>query len=76
MTSALKGIELIDCARANAAQGIETAASLCGYSNDLAMFEQELKQACGDIGVDIQTLGDLITDRKALIQSRGIVELK
>ncbi len=76
MTSALKGIELIDCARANAAQGLETAAQLCGYGHDLSMFEHELKQACFNIGVDVQTLGDLITDQQALIQSRGIVELK
>jgi hypothetical protein len=48
MTAAqpLKGIALIDCARANAQQGIDTAARLCGYGRDLHTFSRELSQAC------------------------------
>lgn len=55
----LKGTELIDCARANAKEGIEAAAERCGYGNNLNQFEQELKQACQEIGVDLQSFGEL-----------------
>jgi hypothetical protein len=67
----LKGTELIDCAKANAKQGIETAAHLCGYGNNLNTFERELHQACQDIGVNIHELSDLITDQQQLIQLSG-----
>jgi hypothetical protein len=68
----LKGITLIDCAKANAQQGINTAARLCGYGHDLTTFERELKQACQNIGVDIQVLNDLITTQQRTIQEKGI----
>jgi len=58
----LKGLELIDCAKANAKQGIETATELCGYGSDHGMFQRELRQACQDIGVEVRELSDLITD--------------
>ncbi|MBD2091652.1 hypothetical protein H6F67_17555 [Microcoleus sp. FACHB-1515] len=58
----LKGLELIDCAKANAKQGIETAAELCGYGSDYSQFQQELKQACQAIGVEVNELSDLLTD--------------
>jgi hypothetical protein len=58
----LKGITLIDCARANAKQGTETAAKLCGYGSDLNRFERELTQACQNMGIQISALTDLITD--------------
>lgn len=67
----LKGLELVDCARANAKQGIETAAELCGYGNDLNTFSQELKLACENMGVKISELTDLITDQDALIKTEG-----
>ncbi len=67
----LKGLELVDCARANAKQGIETAAELCGYGNDLKIFSQELKQACDDMGVKINELSDLITEQDDLIKTEG-----
>ena len=68
----LKGIELIDCAKANAQQGIATAAKLCGYGGDLNTFERELKQACQDIGVEVKELNDLITDQQMMKQGMGI----
>lgn len=68
----LQGIELIDCAKANAPQGIETAAHLCGYGSDLNKFDQALRQACQNIGVDINQLSDLITDQQPIKQSLGI----
>lgn len=67
----LKGLELVDCARANAKQGIETAAGLCGYGNDLNTFSQELKLACDNMGIKISELTDLITDQDALIKMEG-----
>jgi hypothetical protein len=68
----LKGIELVDCAKANAKQGIETAAELCGYGGDMSTFSQELKQACQDIGVDIDELSDLITDQQTVMRDGGV----
>ncbi|HEY9674285.1 MAG TPA: hypothetical protein V6D11_22790 [Waterburya sp.] len=69
----LKGLELVDCARANAKQGIETAAHLCGYGQDINTFSQELKQACDDMGVTINELTDLITTQDNLIKTEGEV---
>ena len=67
----LTGTDLIDCAKANAKQGVETAAHLCGYGTDLNTFERELQQACQNIGVNITELSDLITDQQQLIQLTG-----
>ncbi|MBD1906777.1 hypothetical protein NDI37_20940 [Funiculus sociatus GB2-A5] len=67
----LKGLELVDCARANAKQGAETAAELCGYGGNLRTFKQELKQACEDMGVTFNELSDLITDQDALMNMEG-----
>lgn len=68
----IKGIELIDCAKANAQQGIATAAELCGYRGDLNTFERELRSACQDIGVEVKELSDLITDQQMMKQGMGI----
>lgn len=67
----LKDLELVDCARANAKQGIETAAQQCGYGADLKTFSRELKQACDRMGVKINELSDLITDQDNLINLEG-----
>lgn len=69
----LQGIELIDCAKANAKQGIGTAADLCGYGSDLNAFKQALQQACDHIGVKISELSDLITDTPAVSLDRGVI---
>lgn len=68
----LQGIDLVDCAKANAMQGIATAAQLCGYGSDLNSFEQQLQRACQDIGVEIQELSDLITPQQMVKQGLGI----
>lgn len=68
----LKDTELIDCARANAKQGIETAAQQCGYGDDLNTFKQELRQACDRINIQFSELSDLITDPPLAIQMDGI----
>ncbi len=68
----LQGIELVDCAKANAKQGIETAADLCGYGNDLTGFRQELQTACDRMGVEFHELSDLVTDQQSVIQLGGV----
>ena len=59
----LTGIELIDCAKANAQQGVRTAASLCGYGDDISGFQSALSKAGEDMGVKLDEIGDLITDQ-------------
>jgi hypothetical protein len=68
----LKGIELVDCAKANAPQGVALAADLCGYGQDTAKFQRELQQACQEMGVEISELSDLITEQQTVRQSGGI----
>ncbi len=64
----LQGTELVDCARANAKQGIETAALQCGYGEDLNTFARELKQACEQMNLQVKELSELITDQEMLLQ--------
>lgn len=68
----LKGIELVDCAKANAKQGLAVATRLCGYAEDTTSFQQELKQACQQMGVEISDLSDLITEQQTVVQTGGI----
>jgi hypothetical protein len=68
----LKGVELVDCARANAKQGIATAAYLCGYGDDISRFSQELQQACQHMGVEFHELRDLIPDQRLNPQIAGV----
>lgn len=68
----LQGTELIDCAKANAKQGIATAAKQYGYGEDLKQFSEQLKLACDRIGIGIDDLSNLITDRQRLKQMGGI----
>ena len=68
----LQGTDLIDCAKANAKQGLSIAAKQCGYGERLEDFQQNLKQACQEIGVEIEQLSDLITDRQLAKEQRGI----
>ncbi len=70
----LSGTELIDCAKANAKQGIKEAAYYCGYGEDLVTFQNSLKQACQDIGVEFNELSDLITDQQ-VVKNRGGIEI-
>ncbi|MDY6802358.1 MAG: hypothetical protein SXA11_00915 [Cyanobacteriota bacterium] len=70
----LEGIDLIDCAKANAKQGVETAAGQCGYGENVEEFRQALKQACQDIGVDLNSFSDLITDQQVAVEM-GAIEI-
>lgn len=67
----LKDTDLVDCARANAKQGVETAAALCGYGGDIATFRRELQKACDRMGVKFNELSDLITDQQDLMRFGG-----
>ncbi|AFY91462.1 hypothetical protein [Chamaesiphon minutus] len=56
----LHGNELIDCAKANAKDGIEAAATLCGYSGDIVTFERELHSAAQHMGIKLEGFQDLV----------------
>jgi hypothetical protein len=68
----LQGLELIDCAKANAQQGLATAAEQSGYGQNTNLFSQELKAACQQIGIEISELRDLITPQHQMKQGKGI----
>jgi hypothetical protein len=64
----LHGLELVDCARANAKQGITTAAYQCGYGDDVKTFAQELRQACETMNLQVTELNELITDQDMILK--------
>ncbi|MDF5707958.1 MAG: hypothetical protein PUP90_09840 [Nostoc sp. S4] len=64
----LHGRELVDCARANAKQGIETAAYQCGYGEDINKFSQELRQACEEMNLQVKELSELITEQDLILE--------
>lgn len=66
-TTPLKGTELVDCARANAKQGIEMAAYQCGYGEDLNTFSRELRTACEQMNLQVKELSELITDQDIIL---------
>ncbi len=57
---ALTNTELINCARANAAGDINTVAKLCGYGDDISSFQEALTEAGNNMGLNIQSLTDLL----------------
>lgn len=63
----LKGTDLVDCAKANAKQGIETAALQCGYGDDLNTFRQQLSNACEEMNLQVSELNELITDQDMML---------
>jgi hypothetical protein len=67
----LHGTELIDCARANGREGLEAAAYQCGYGDDLATFEAELRKACDEIGVDVNSFNELTKTSQVQAQILG-----
>jgi hypothetical protein len=71
----LQGIELINCAKANAKQGIDVAAKQSGYEHNINLFQENLTKACQKIGVNIDELEDLITDQEIAKTTRPITEI-
>ena len=51
---------MIDCARANAPQGLAVTTQLCGYDGDTAAFESALQVAAQEMGLAIASLPELI----------------
>ncbi|HEY9877113.1 MAG TPA: hypothetical protein V6D29_01595 [Leptolyngbyaceae cyanobacterium] len=70
----LEGIELVDCAKANAEHGVAIAAHQCGFGTDTDQFMISLKSACKNMGIEVNALEDLITGQQR-IQSLGGVEV-
>ena len=68
----LTGIALIDCAKANAPQGSEVAARLCGYGTDISTFQSALSKAGEDMGVSLDDIKDLITDQYMVQRTQGL----
>lgn len=68
----LTDLELIDCAKANAKQGVANAAKLSGYGDDVDQFMDALQSACQRIGVNIDSLSDLITEQQQMRQIPGL----
>lgn len=68
----LEGIALIDCAKANAPQGAEVAARLCGYGTDISGFQAALSKAGSDMGVSLDDIDDLITDQFLVKRTQGL----
>jgi hypothetical protein len=64
----LEGNELVNCARANAKQGIETAALQCGYGDDLNLFTENLQLACEEMNLQTKELHELITYQDLILQ--------
>ncbi len=58
----LTGLTLIDCAKANAPEGVAVAARLCGYGEDVSTFRQSLIQAGEDAGITLTGIDDLIIE--------------
>lgn len=71
----LQGIELIDCAKANAKEGVKVAAALSGYEQNEDLFIKNLQAACQEIGVNISELKDLITDQQVAKENRKVEEV-
>ncbi len=55
----LTGSELIDCSKANSNQGVTLAAERCGYGEDITKYEQALKQAGEEMGMNIDSFAAL-----------------
>ncbi|AHJ27232.1 hypothetical protein PN465_06565 [Nodularia spumigena CS-584] len=64
----LLGTELVDCARANAKQGIKIAAYQCGYGDDVNTFARELRESCEKMNLKVKELNELITDQDMILE--------
>ena len=68
----LTDLELIDCAKANAKQGVANAAKLSGYGDDVDKFMDALQTACRRIGVNIDSLSELVKEQQQIRQIPGL----
>lgn len=72
MFQPLTGIDLIDCARANAQEGLKTVTQLCGYGTDLEGFHHALTEAGHHMGMDIESLDSLLVNADSINRTRKI----
>ena len=56
----LTGEELTNCARANASGGIKQAAMLCGFGDDVALFQEKLKTTIDELGLPSESFKKLV----------------
>lgn len=70
-SSPLQGVILVDCAKANVENGLDVAASQCGYGDDVAAFEEALKSACAEMNIDLEEFAELAVG-KGVNQRDGI----
>jgi hypothetical protein len=68
----LYGTDLVDCAKASAKLGLEAAARNCGYGEDTQIFQRNLKEACQEMGISIESLRDLVTDQQLEQELRSV----
>ncbi|NJL46175.1 MAG: hypothetical protein HC922_11650 [Leptolyngbyaceae cyanobacterium SM2_3_12] len=71
-TPPLQGIELVDCAKSCAKQGLHVAAAQCGYGDDTEQFLRHLREACQNLGIHVNSLEDLITEQQQVEQQGGL----
>lgn len=71
-TNRLTGLELVDCAKSCAKQGIQVAAHQCGYGDNTDAFMAALTEACQSMGIHIGSLDDLVTEQQRIQQTGGI----
>jgi hypothetical protein len=74
-SSPLTGVIWVDCARANASQGLAIATQCCGYGDDTAKFQAALKAACSEMHVAIDDLADLVDDRQPQWRPKPGIEI-
>ena len=66
----LRGIDLLDCAQANAKFGLPIATKQCGYGSDTSAFTDELQKASSEMGLHVSSLNDLILEAKIIDRER------
>lgn len=56
----LTGIDLLNCAQANAKEGLDAAAEQCGYGTNTDEFRKALQQAAQEKNITVESLSDLL----------------
>lgn len=56
----LTGIDLLNCAQANAKEGLEAATQHCGYGEDSSSFMAALQEAAQNKGITLTDFSDLL----------------
>jgi len=62
----LHGIELVDCVQANARSDLSITSQQCGCGNNIKAFQKELQKASSEIGINIDSLEELILETQRI----------